>query len=80
VTADGDLFKGGFGGQGLYVSPHRDLVSALGGTVADSPLKLDIGGQRAGDGRKKLSLDSSTGSDIPDASWLAAVLPPKMPD
>jgi hypothetical protein len=30
--ADGDLFKGGFGGQGLYVSPTRDLVIAFTGT------------------------------------------------
>ncbi|MHB1594161.1 MAG: serine hydrolase domain-containing protein [Streptosporangiaceae bacterium] len=29
---DGDLFKGGFGGQGLYVSPARDLVIAFAGT------------------------------------------------
>ena len=27
-----DLFKGGFGGQGLYVSPGRDLVVAFAGT------------------------------------------------
>jgi CubicO group peptidase (beta-lactamase class C family) len=32
VMADGDLFKGGFGGQGLYVSPGRDLVIAFAGT------------------------------------------------
>jgi CubicO group peptidase (beta-lactamase class C family) len=29
---DGDLFKGGFGGQGLYVSPAHDLVIAFAGT------------------------------------------------
>jgi CubicO group peptidase (beta-lactamase class C family) len=29
---DGDLFKGGFGGQGLYVSPARDLIIAFAGT------------------------------------------------
>ena len=28
---DGDLFKGGYGGQGLYVSPRRDLVIAFAG-------------------------------------------------
>lgn len=28
---DGDLFKGGYGGQGLYVSPARDLVIAFTG-------------------------------------------------
>jgi hypothetical protein len=28
---DGDLFKGGFGGQGLYISPARDLVIAFAG-------------------------------------------------
>lgn len=31
AMADGDLFKGGFGGQGLYVSPARDLVIAFAG-------------------------------------------------
>jgi CubicO group peptidase (beta-lactamase class C family) len=31
VTDDGDLFKGGFGGQGLYISPARDLVIAFAG-------------------------------------------------
>jgi CubicO group peptidase (beta-lactamase class C family) len=28
VFEDGDFFKGGYGGQGLYVSPARDLVVA----------------------------------------------------
>jgi hypothetical protein len=28
VTKEGDLFKGGWGGQGLYVSRQRDLVIA----------------------------------------------------
>lgn len=32
VMADGDFYKGGFGGQGLYVSPGRDLVIAFFGT------------------------------------------------
>jgi CubicO group peptidase (beta-lactamase class C family) len=32
---DGDLFKGGFGGQGLYVSPGRDLVIAFAGTPGE---------------------------------------------
>ena len=32
VTEDGDFFKGGFGGQGLYVSPSRDLVVVWFGT------------------------------------------------
>jgi CubicO group peptidase (beta-lactamase class C family) len=31
AMADGDLFKGGYGGQGLYVSPGRDLVIAFAG-------------------------------------------------
>ena len=26
ILADGDMYKGGLGGQGLYVSPSRDLV------------------------------------------------------
>lgn len=33
VMADGDLYKGGYGGQGLYVSPARDLVIAFFGTL-----------------------------------------------
>lgn len=32
VMSDGDFFKGGFGGQGLYISPSRDLVVAFFGT------------------------------------------------
>ena len=32
VMHDGDFFKGGYGGQGLYVSPTRDLVIAFFGT------------------------------------------------
>ena len=32
VMQDGDFFKGGFGGQGLYISPSRDLVVAFFGT------------------------------------------------
>jgi CubicO group peptidase (beta-lactamase class C family) len=32
VMEDGDVFKSGFGGQGLYVSPARDLVIAFAGT------------------------------------------------
>jgi CubicO group peptidase (beta-lactamase class C family) len=33
VMADGDFYKGGYGGQGLYVSPARDLVVAFFGTL-----------------------------------------------
>jgi len=33
VMADGDFYKGGYGGQGLYVSPSRDLVIAFFGTM-----------------------------------------------
>ena len=32
VTRDGDMFKSGFGGQGLFVSPSRDIVIAFTGT------------------------------------------------
>ncbi len=32
VTDDGDFYKGGYGGQGLYISPARDLVVAFTGT------------------------------------------------
>ena len=41
VTEDGDLFKGGFGGQGLYISPARDLVIAFAGIPgADGAVNL----------------------------------------
>lgn len=33
VMQDGDFFKGGYGGQGLYISPSRDLVVAFFGTM-----------------------------------------------
>jgi CubicO group peptidase (beta-lactamase class C family) len=36
VMQDGDFFKGGFGGQGLYVSPSRDLVIAFFGTFDEN--------------------------------------------
>jgi len=32
VTPEGDFFKSGYGGQGLYISPSRDLVIAFFGT------------------------------------------------
>lgn len=32
VTQDGDMFKSGFGGQGLFISPSRDIVIAFTGT------------------------------------------------
>jgi len=32
VTEEGDFYKSGFGGQGLYISPQRDLVIAFFGT------------------------------------------------
>lgn len=34
VMADGDFFKGGFDGQGLYISPEQDLVVAYFGHSA----------------------------------------------
>ena len=36
VFEDGDFFKGGMMGQGLYVSPRRDLVIAFFSSVRDS--------------------------------------------
>lgn len=32
VTPEGDMFKSGFGGQGLFVSPRRNIVIAFTGT------------------------------------------------
>lgn len=37
VMPDGDFFKGGYGGQGLYISPSRDLVVAFFGTWDRTP-------------------------------------------
>lgn len=36
VMADGDFFKSGYGSQGLYVSPSRDLVIAWFGTFDEN--------------------------------------------
>ncbi len=36
VMSDGDFFKFGFGGQGLYISPKRDLVIAFFGSQDES--------------------------------------------
>jgi len=33
--SDGDFFKGGYGGQGLYISPSRDLVIAFFGSFEE---------------------------------------------
>jgi CubicO group peptidase (beta-lactamase class C family) len=35
VMPDGDFYKGGFGGSGLYISPSRDLVVTFFGTMAE---------------------------------------------
>jgi CubicO group peptidase (beta-lactamase class C family) len=35
VMPDGDFYKGGFGGQGLYISPARDMVIAFFGTMVE---------------------------------------------
>ncbi len=39
VLQDGDFFKGGYGGQGLYISPARDLVMAYFGTPFDARMQ-----------------------------------------
>ncbi len=39
VMPDGDFFKGGYGGQGLYISPARDLVIAYFGTPFDEKMQ-----------------------------------------
>ena len=38
IWPDGDMSKGGFFGQGLYVSPAKDLVVAYFSTVLDTAL------------------------------------------
>ncbi len=39
VMEDGDFFKGGYGGQGIYISPTRDLVIAYFGTPFDETMQ-----------------------------------------
>ncbi len=39
VMKDGDFFKGGYGGQGLYISAARDLVIAYFGTPFDETMQ-----------------------------------------
>jgi CubicO group peptidase (beta-lactamase class C family) len=36
VMPDGDFYKGGYGGQGLYISPSRDLVIVFAGTTDEA--------------------------------------------
>ncbi len=36
VMKDGDFFKSGYGGEGLYISPSRDLVIAFFGTLDEN--------------------------------------------
>ncbi|HZR52349.1 MAG TPA: serine hydrolase domain-containing protein [Streptosporangiaceae bacterium] len=43
VYEDGDLFKSGFGGQGLYVSVSRDLVIAYAGTPREDGAVHELG-------------------------------------
>lgn len=43
VYPDGDMFKGGFGGQGLYVSPARDIVIAFFGVPDEHGRTNELG-------------------------------------
>jgi len=42
VTVDGDFYKGGVGGQGLYVSPTRDLVIAWFATPTEDGRRTEM--------------------------------------
>lgn len=42
VTADGDFYKEGYGGQGLYISPRQDLVIAFFGSPDDSGMSNEM--------------------------------------
>jgi CubicO group peptidase (beta-lactamase class C family) len=42
VMDDGDFYKGGFGGQGLYISPSRDLVIAFFGCPPESMVDHEL--------------------------------------
>jgi CubicO group peptidase (beta-lactamase class C family) len=46
ITKQGKFFKGGFGGQLLYVAPQKDVVIAYFGTnqsIGDAPPRLSLG-------------------------------------
>jgi hypothetical protein len=43
VYPDGDMFKSGFGGQGLYVSAARDVVIAFLGVPDDHGRTNELG-------------------------------------
>ena len=44
VMQDGDFFKGGYGGQGLYISPRLDLVIAYFGSFEKGGLSNELEG------------------------------------
>ena len=39
---DGDFYKGGFSGQGLYISPSCNLVIAFFGTADDNGVSNEL--------------------------------------
>jgi CubicO group peptidase (beta-lactamase class C family) len=43
VMQDGDFYKSGYGGQGLYISPSRDLVIAFFGTLDENGQSNEMG-------------------------------------
>ena len=47
VMPDGDFFKAGHCGQGLYISPSQDLVVAFFGSGDDSSIFVSLGLARA---------------------------------
>jgi CubicO group peptidase (beta-lactamase class C family) len=42
VMPDGDFFKGGHNGQGLYISPERDVVVAFFGSGDDPSIFVSM--------------------------------------
>jgi CubicO group peptidase (beta-lactamase class C family) len=42
VMEDGDFYKGGFSGQGLYISPSRNLVMAFFGTADENGVSNEL--------------------------------------
>lgn len=42
VMKDGDFYKGGYGGQGLYISPSRDLVIAFFGVFDEGETRHEL--------------------------------------
>jgi CubicO group peptidase (beta-lactamase class C family) len=59
IYSDGDLYKSGFGGQGLYISPRQDVVIAFCG-IPDSQSRTHRLAERCRDLTQQWPSDAST--------------------